>query len=112
MVLMQAGIWRRGSCADRSLPVQKLLRLLVGLLALSFVAGSSSAALACVAMPAASVSAAMPADCPDQPAKAGKHGRALACVPMCAALGATVEARDHPPALTGECEFVAISPAV
>jgi len=66
--------------------VRNILRLLFGILILSFMAGSVSAALACVAMPAASARAAMPADCPDRTGKMTKHDGAVACVGMCAAL--------------------------
>ena len=84
--------------------MRHLLRLLFGILILSFMAGSTSAALACVDMPAASARAAMPADCPDQNGKMTKHDGAVACVPMCAAL-APGAAPVVMPAPTSSCEI-------
>ena len=84
--------------------VRHMLRLLFGILILSFVAGSTSAALACVDMPAASARAAMPADCPDQTDKMTKHNGAVACVAMCAAL-APAPAAVATPAPIPSCEI-------
>ena len=84
--------------------VRYILRLLFGILILSFVAGSTSAALACVDMPAASTRVAMPADCPDQTDKVAKHDGAVACVAMCAALGPT-PAPAATPAPSPGCEI-------
>ena len=88
-----------------------MLRLLLGLLMLSFAAGSTSAALACVEMPASAASASMPADCPDQPNKMSKHNRAAACVPMCVAIAPAV-GFVAPPAPIASCPIVQASHAV
>jgi hypothetical protein len=88
-----------------------VLRLLLGLVVLSFAAGSTSAALACVEMPATTASASMPADCPDQPSKMSKHDRAAACVPMCVAIAPAIGSMA-PPAPVAGCAIVQASPAV
>ena len=84
--------------------VRRILRLLFGILILSFVAGSTSAALACVDAPSASARVAMPADCPDQTDKMTKHDGAVACVAMCAAL-APAGAPVATPAPISSCEI-------
>jgi len=91
--------------------MRSVLRLLLGFLLLSFVAGSSSAALACVAMPVTSASTSMPADCPDQPVKMSKHGTTSACVQMCAAIAPDIApvTAAAPPASR---EFVQASRAI
>jgi zona occludens toxin (predicted ATPase) len=66
--------------------MQRVLRLFLGLVILTFAAGSTSAAIACVEMPIATASAEMPADCPDHSTTSSKHDGTAACVPMCAAI--------------------------
>jgi hypothetical protein len=80
------------------------LRLLVGFLILSFAAGSTSAALACVEAPLAAMSTTTPAGCPEMPVKPGKHGHATACVQMCAAMAPAPTMTAAPPPLIA-CTF-------
>jgi hypothetical protein len=83
---MTASGWRIRVRRITKLRMRGVLQLLMAFVILSFAAGSTSAALACVQMPVVTTSAAMPADCPDQPTKTSKHDGTAACVPMCAAI--------------------------
>lgn len=83
---MTNGGWRIDIRQFRYSRMQAFLRLLLGLVILSFAAGSTSAALACVEAPGLTAAASMAADCTHQPTKMNKHDSASACVPMCAAM--------------------------